>query len=868
MKQNLYSLFLTALMGLMGMQVWAQDLSTTEIDGVTYYEIKSGEDLVAFAVLVSESETAVNGLLTADIDMSGVTWDTTIGSSSRQFAGIFDGQGYKISGIEMTSEADGGGLFGYTSGATIKNFSISGTLSSSAGTGSGVVGYPSNSVITGIHSSLEIDVPVSSVHHVGGVVGSARGGNTISGCTFSGTMNVADGSTDNFAGVVAYLGGDSVSFCANYGTINFASVGCAAGGVAGYLNNATSYVQNCLNMGKITCTEPEGVPTFGSAIVGRLRTFDTQKLTGNCWLEETAYGAGRNDSGTDALKAATCFKAEQLPTGEVCFLLNGDQVVIGWYQTLGTDEVPVLFDATHGQVYMNGRLHCNGDIYEGAVFSNEDTGMTQDEHNIVDGFCDYCGLFDAEYMTPNADGIYEIANARQFAWFEKAVNTLGMDDINGVLTADIDFADITALGWDWTPIGNWGTVDGRSIGYHGTFDGQGHTITNFNFTGTQNYFGLFGVLTEGAVVGNFDIHGDVSNTFKTMGVVGYTRDTETTVHDIHSFLNITNSVDGNRYGGIIGSAVNGTTNVINCTYSGTLDGHDGAGNGNYGGIVGYVNNNTAAIVNITNCLFDGEVINTAATPGGCTFGGFVGYSNSGIVTIKNSLSIGKVESAVYGQFFGAVKSSRSSLPNSYYIGDNVNGSASTVELTAIETDMTQLAGGEITWSLNEEGFIDVVWHQILDEQLYPVPYGTQGVVYQASNGSYECIDLDPNSFSGFLNDIITKETEFLETVGAAYQELLTAYEAEIKSWEDIDNLDAFLAAYKASSELKESIIVSAANYALYIQACEAAAAYIEDNNLQGETTNILTTYLENNVEPNAEEYPNGSYPYIMENLNL
>ena len=884
MKRKLYSVFLAALMGMTGTQVWAQGLTTTEIDGATYYEIKSGEDLIAFANLVNgdaeagtPGERNANAVLTADIDLTGLISEETpwtpigtgVGAEEPNvtaFTGVFDGQGHTISGFEVISYGHNG-LFGDTKEATIKNFTIKGKMIVEEGYGSGVVGWPNASNIIGVHSYLDIDVTQGGVHHIGGVVGSARYSNVISGCTYHGTMNVAAGSTDNFAGIVAYLGSDSVSFCANYGTINFDDVSCAAGGVAGYCNNNVSWVQNCLNMGSVVLTEPEGTPTYGGAIVGRLRTHDLSKMTGNCWLEGSATGAGK-DGGNANLTTANCIKLEQMPTGEVCYLLNGDQSTIGWYQTLGTDEAPVLFDATHGQVYMNGRLHCNGDIYVGAVFSNENTGITQDEHNIVDGFCDYCALFDPTYMAPNADGFYEIGSARQLAWFEKAVNTLGKDSINAVLTADIDFEDITALHWDWTPIGNWGTVDGRSIGYHGTFDGQGHVITNFNFNGTQNYFGLFGVLTEGAVVGNFDIYGEVTNSFKTMGVVGYTRDTETTVHDIHSFLNINNTADGNRYGGIIGSAVNGTTNVLNCTYSGTLDGHDSAGNGNYGGIVGYVNNNSAAIVNITNCLFDGEVINTAATPGGCTFGGFVGYSNSGIVTIKNSLSIGKVESAVYGQFFGAVKSTRSSLPNSYYIGDIINGSASTVELTATETDMTTLAGGEITWALNEENFIDVVWHQVLDEQLYPVPYGTQGIVYQASNGSYECIDVNPDSFSGFLNDIITKETEFLETVGPAYQELLTAYKAAIESWEDIDNLEAFLEAYKASAELKESIKTSAANYALYVQACEAAATYVSENNLQGETTDILTTYLESNVEPNAEEYPNGSYPYIMDNLNL
>ena len=878
MKRKLYSIFLTALLGMTGMQVWAQELTTTEIDGVTYYKINNGQDMQAFADIVNGGEFSANGLLSADINMDDVVWETPIGTSTGQFSGIFDGQGHKITGFDTTSEADGGGLFGFTNSATIKDFSISGFLTSTAGTGSGVVGYPSSSVIYNVHSALEIDVPEAGVHHVGGVVGSARGGNTISGCTFRGSMQVAAGSTDNFAGIVAYLGGDSVSFCANYGTITFDDINCSVGGVAGYCNNTASWVQNCLNMGKVVYSETEGEPNYGSAIVGRLRNHDDNKMTGNCWLEGTGTTGGMNDNKVPNLPSATCFTPDKLATGEVCYLLNGNQSTIGWYQTIGADEAPVLFDATHGQVYMNGRLHCNGDVYDGSTFSNENTGITQDDHNIVDGFCDYCGLFDPDYMTPNADGFYEIGTAKQLAWFEQKVNK-GELDANAILTADIDFADLMPEGADpaetevaWTPIGDWGNTRGVSnAGYKGHFDGQGHSIKNLNATSKQNYFGLFGVISTDCLIENFDIYGTYHTAFQYAGgVAAYARDDRPTIRNIHSFVDIYNTYAGGRQGGILGGVLTTTykTVIENCTYSGTLDGNDAGNNGNYGGIVGYVNNNANTVADITNCLFDGAVVNLNAAPGGCTFGGFVGYSNGGAVTIKNCLSYGTVESAIYGQFFGAVKSTRSSLPNCYYIGDVINGTASTVTLTATETDMTQLAGGEITWKLNEETFIDVVWHQVLGEQNYPVPYGDQGVIYQTSNGSYECIDADPDSFLGFLNDIITKETEFLETVGPAYQELLSAYEAEIKSWEDIDNLEEFLEAYGASAELKESIQVSAANYALYVQACTDAAAYVEDNNLKGETTDILTAYLENNVEPNPEEYPNGSYPYIMENLNL
>ena len=839
------------------------------------FEIGTAADLLAFAEYVNAGNLDAKAVLTADIALSS-EWDTPIGKTeATAYTGTFDGQGHKISGFNGTSSGQFG-LFGCTSSATIKNFSIDGTLTVIAGTGSGVVGWPASSTISNVYSTLAIAVTEGGTHHVGGVVGSARGGNTISGCTFAGSMSVVAGNSDNFAGVVAYLGGDSVAYCTNYGTITFTDTNCAAGGIAGYLNNTGSYVKGCLNMGKVVCDEPEATPTFGSAIVGRLRTFDTEKLTGNCWLEGSAYGAGRNDSGVDALTAANCFTSDKLPTGEICYALNGDQSEIGWYQTLGVDEAPVL-DSTHKQVYMNGRLHCNGDVYEGAVYSNENTGVTQDEHNIVDGFCDYCGLYDENYLTPNADGYYEIATAKQLMWFEMKVNK-GVLDAKAILTADIDFADVMPEGADpeetlieWTPIGDWGATRGTgSAGFQGHFDGQGHTIKNLNATSKQNYFGLFGVISTGCLIENFTISGNYYTTYQYAGsVAAYARDSYPTIRGVHSYVNINNSCAGGRQGGILGGVLTTTDKTIieNCTYSGTLDGNDAGGSGNYGGIVGYVNNNAATVADITNCLFDGEVVNKNSAPGGCTFGGFVGYSNGGVVTIKNSLSIGHVESAVWGQCFGAVKSTKSSLPNTFYMGEILNGSASTVTLTANETNPEELASGKVAWALNEESFLDPVWQQTLGQESYPTILSGSAIVYQNTDGDYGCVSADdPSTFNSFRDNAVNVEENFIEET-VAYQVLLDQYKETVESWNDIDNLDDFLTAYKAAMEQKDAVLQSAANYTSYKEACEYAITYLAENNVEGEWSALLESYLKETVEP-CSEFPNGSYAYIWENRGL
>ena len=75
---------------------------------------------------------------------------------------------------------------------------------------------------------------------------------------------------------------------------------------------------------------------------------------------------------------------------------------------------------------------------------------------------------------------YEISSAQDLVDFADAVNS-GETGANAVLTADIDMSELTS----WTAIGDWNTGAVTSA-YCGHFDGQGHTIKNFNFTSTHN----------------------------------------------------------------------------------------------------------------------------------------------------------------------------------------------------------------------------------------------------------------------------------------------------------------------------------------------------------------------------------------------
>ena len=336
-------------------------------------------------------------------------------------------------------------------------------------------------------------------------------------------------------------------------------------------------------------------------------------------------------------------------------------------------------------------------------------------------------------MPDVVDGVYQLARAKDLANFAAFVNA-GENEAKAVLTADIDLAEVITAD-AWTSIGN------NDVPFKGEFDGQGYTIKNITYTATGQYNGLFGKLSTGAVVKNFTAEGTMTVstgvTGRAVALIGVAGDGGVLIQNINSKMNYNNQLAGAQVGGILGGALNGNATVVDrCTYSGKLDGNDAGGSGNYGGIAGYANNNAACYLTISNCLFDGELVNTAATPGNCTFGGMVGYSNGANVTIKNVLSIGTVQSAVTGMFFGAVKSTRSSINNSYYQGDNVNGSASTVTMEANKVTDEQLASGEVVLNLG------IAFRQDLGVDAYPTLDATKPVVVKITDAGYATLFVD------------------------------------------------------------------------------------------------------------------------------
>ena len=105
------------------------------------------------------------------------------------------------------------------------------------------------------------------------------------------------------------------------------------------------------------------------------------------------------------------------------------------------------------------------------------------------------------------DGVYQISDGAELAWFANHVNTAG-ENQNAVLADDIDLAD-----YDWTPIGQ------SSAAYKGKFDGNFHSVKGLYIDAETSYVGLFGYSKEGSI-NKRAVYGYVNGSGMCGGIIG------------------------------------------------------------------------------------------------------------------------------------------------------------------------------------------------------------------------------------------------------------------------------------------------------------------------------------------------------------
>ena len=208
------------------------------------------------------------------------------------------------------------------------------------------------------------------------------------------------------------------------------------------------------------------------------------------------------------------------------------------------------------------------------------------------------------------EDVVEIGTVEELKDFRDAVNSGNTyADKTVKLTADLDLSSES----NWTPIGNLVAYPGQS--FNGTFDGDGHTISNLTVNdNTPKYAvaGLFGSVVNGTIKNLTVKNVNITSTHYAAGIVAYTSNGPTieNCHVIGGTIKSTPELVGNAYdngdkvGGIMGYSTKGST-INNCTVEGvTISGYR-----DLGGIVGYsdgnVTNNTAKNVTVTQDLTNG-----------------------------------------------------------------------------------------------------------------------------------------------------------------------------------------------------------------------------------------------------------------------
>lgn len=185
------------------------------------YLIDTAAKLAWFADAVNGGQKAINGKLTANINLNGKPW-TAIGTSSNKFAGTLDGDSHTVSGLVTTGLvgelAEGGvvenlrvncaivstssllGGVANSSAGTIRNCMVSGSITFSSGgyNGASAIGgiagrTTGNGVISGCVSKAVVkDAYDNSTYGtsapLGGIAGYAYG--VVENCYFTGTLAV------------------------------------------------------------------------------------------------------------------------------------------------------------------------------------------------------------------------------------------------------------------------------------------------------------------------------------------------------------------------------------------------------------------------------------------------------------------------------------------------------------------------------------------------------------------------------------------------------------------------------------------------------------------------------------------------------
>lgn len=489
-------------------------------------------DTLATADALMEADTSMCEKyyeLTADIDGSGAFFD-----GFPEFNGQFDGNGYTISNLNLTSKDQHTGLFTRIgSDGKVSNLNLTNIQATGKDGYTGILTAENNGTVTNCHIS---EGALSGNGMMGGIVGKNVGYIHLCGVE-SLKINGSKATVGGIAGAMPASGYSSANLTDCYVRDMHGTGTCKSiGGLVGNMSGDTPVIKNCYVTANLS---------QGGILVGDHTAVNIQ--VENCYYLDTIAVKQICGSGDSDGWAATAKNAEAFASGEVTYRLNssvsdGSQY---WYQTLegaAPDAVP---------------RHDGMPVYD-----NKEEGYGN--HHYINGICEGCGIYQVPAIAAS-DGVYEIRNAGEMFWFANQVNTVKSGQFARIM-CDIDLENRA-----WTPIGR--NEDGWR--FNGVLDGQGYAIKNLKVDSSDDYQGFFGCVTGNTLIKDIGIEsGSVKGNSYVGGLVGAVVKNTGSVSIERCYNNAAITALDRNAGGILGCNMDAILiNIEDCYNTGTITGH-------------------------------------------------------------------------------------------------------------------------------------------------------------------------------------------------------------------------------------------------------------------------------------------------------
>jgi hypothetical protein len=336
---------------------WSTDVEQPQGAGTSEspYLIGTSEELAWFAALVNgdlsgtPKNTAAQGKLTADIDLTAHTWKAIKG-----FTGVFDGDGHTVSNPSFAANAVGS-LFESNSG-TIKNVGTAGRTQGGVSQGIALLCQSNGGLISGCWNDADIE---AAGNHISGLVGNNTAAGVIEFCCNTGDILGKlkyDGTnyypSQNVGGICAVNSG-VVRDCYNTGVFtSMSTYGYLWGGICGQIVNNGSLTR-CYNMGMLNSGKyPEAnygdwggwmTGGYSGLVTGHAYDYSGQEnisVTDCYYLENlTLTGAGLTDVPLSRLYWANTnyFAGFTVPAGSRS-LIETDKIYYAFYD-VSNDQI-------------------------------------------------------------------------------------------------------------------------------------------------------------------------------------------------------------------------------------------------------------------------------------------------------------------------------------------------------------------------------------------------------------------------------------------------------------------------------------------------------------------------------------------------